>query len=278
MTIETGSIITQTIERLKNFSPQSNVRFHFEPRSGGMIIPVRRSGKYTDQEVLNYIRNVHKQDSYFDSLNPIQQAEFIAEARDILETEKLGGLGITHRSLSQIEEILPGVTERLSEARGNIVILGNGLSTAPEEIMALHDKHEIKPSITLLDLVDPQELLTDIIELKETFIKNKIPFPETYEQDLDRCALLVALIQTEKVKFVHYFLGDSSPPKEAQEADFILNIHGPNEASQEEQISLLNKGGIFITNYRFTQTEDPSVIIEPYFLNHERKGTLVRKV
>jgi len=243
--------IERSQEILDNFNSESGVKFDYKTKEGFRIFPLSINN-ITDEEVIAELYQSKNKNliNYFERSDQEKKGKIIRDYRNILSSGSLGGLSITGRTLDEMVQFVPNLKKRILEKGRNnkIVILGNGLSLAAEEILNLFSEKD-KPEIVLVDVIDYGQLVIDLFELKQLFLKHKLPFPEEYERDFQNAKKLISLIRSRKVKAVKYVVGSSHPPESIKDADIVVNIWGPSSESMDEQLSLLKPDGIMLTNY-----------------------------
>lgn len=170
------------------------------------------------------------------------------------EQKFVGGLGITYRSLFELEMEFSDsernlgyfdttVSRILSMMKSvglptKIVFIGNGLSPAPLEFIKKY-KLESQDQVILTDIIGYRALRDQLIEANLKF-----PLFNLY------ISILNDLIEAEEkgdVKFVRHFFGNNNPiPEDLKNASLVINCNGPNESSLADQLSLLSPRGEFL--------------------------------
>jgi hypothetical protein len=269
------NIISNSENILDNFEPQSAVAFSYD-RGQFMIFP-QRNEIYTDQQLLDRIKHRVGMSEYLSRAADEQIKAVIEDERQNAKLEGVGGFDLTHRTVAEMETILPGLEKRIRNSQGKVVILGNGLSLAPLEIVNLNKNKKDSPVI-IVDFINYKSLLQDLENLQERFRENGLAFPDKYKADLNLSKKLANSIDSGEIMFVNYFIGGSVVPNEIKDASLVINIYGPDETSQEEQISLLAPGGVLIVNEVFEASNDSSIKIDPVIRNGKRVGSLITKI
>lgn len=151
------------------------------------------------------------------------------------------GFGITNRSTKTLENVFPGLIERVNNETGKIVILGNGASDLPVYLAERYRKGFLKDKPVVIDLFEYNLLLADLRVLKSNFLAANIEFP------LERELLAVEAIQEDIKKgdlvSLLYEFGSGHVPEEAKGASLAINILGPSNETHEEQLEVLRQGG-----------------------------------
>jgi len=238
---------TSAEQIVRDFKPTSEVSFHHD--EGRSFIETHRQVEMTDQEAFDYAVETFSLQGITSTFDEEQRKEIIFEGREWKSKENIGGFGITARGLDELEEVIPGVSEELLSQQGKIVFVGNGLSTAPVEILQKLGT-SAAPEIVLVDLFDYGALHQDLKRLKEQFDQKGVQWPNDLNDKLIKSAALVEQIKLGKVKTVKYILGDGNPPEEMRNADLMVNSFGPPEQTLHEQIQCLKVAGRLFTSSR----------------------------
>ncbi len=149
----------------------------------------------------------------------------------LLETRLVGlNFGMTIQDLSrgmpEIEEELPGMTDRLLKSKGaTIAFVGNALSVVPLDVARNN-------AVTIIDQINYKELDEDFRALKN----------KGFEAEMNRLNLLLS---TKNIQFVQYLFGTGQLPKEQYgKYSLVINCFGPpaNKASLPELLTMLSPG------------------------------------
>ncbi|HET8670123.1 MAG TPA: hypothetical protein VFM05_05685, partial [Candidatus Saccharimonadales bacterium] len=159
----------------------------------------------------------------------------------IRHSKGIGGAGITHRQLSRLEQEIPGIQEVLMSTAGKVVFLGNGLSTAPLELLEL--RRDNAPEIVLVDAIDYRLLQTDLHRLQASFDAALIESPPSLRNALVRCNLIVKAESEGRLRIVSHIIGDPGLPPEARDADIAVNVYGPPLTTIDEQLLTVKPEG-----------------------------------
>lgn len=231
----------KSAEIVQKFHPTSEVTFTYDEDRKIIHMRVKREVNMTNVEAKEYAIQEFGLENLRHTFTEEQNSELIVEGKRSKSLENVGGIGITGRNLTDIEEIIPGVTEELLTQTGKIIFLGNGLSTAPVEILEV--QHGALPEVVVLDMFDYRKLLLDLQALKQSFFEEGMSFPADLSDYLLKCSQIVKEIDAGRVKAVEYSLGDGQLPEEAKGADLAINSYGPPNSTFHEQVSCLKVGG-----------------------------------
>lgn len=248
ITNETESYLAAAEDIINKYVPQAEVMFSLN-RQGFRIFPVVNGGNISDEEVDQFIEQCWHYD--IKSLTATHSTSDIAQirlqAREEAVERFVGGADVTYRNLESMAQLIPGLIDEIKKRgkKRKIVILGNGLSLASEEILNLFDEMN-RPMVILVDLINIGKLLKDLLELKKRFAALMLPFPENYEKALMHAQQLLALIDSGKVNYLQYLVGSGNPPDLLKKASIVINTMGPDNVTKAEQQSLLATDGILL--------------------------------
>lgn len=148
-----------------------------------------------------------------------------------------GGVGITNRTIGQVEGIFPGL---MNTGGKKIVFIGNGASTVPLYFAdAVH-------SVIINDAFPIKPLYDDLREIKRFSLQNNSPFP--FLPIFESLERLLEGIRNGRLRKITHIFGTGNPPSAMGEADIIVNCHGPPISTLNEQLSLLDPGGSLFLN------------------------------
>jgi hypothetical protein len=129
---------------------------------------------------------------------------------------------------------------------GKIIFLGNGLSTAPLEILNQRDPSD-QPEMVLLDAIDYRLVQADLLRLKESFDNNLVEAPADLTECLDKCNAIVSAADEGRLSLVSHVVGEDELPEEAKNADVAVNVFGPPISTIDAQIDCLKPSGQLYT-------------------------------
>ncbi len=172
----------------------------------------------------------------------------------------LGGHGITDRTMPQLAEALPTVDQALAAEAGQVVFLGNGLSSAPLDVARRYQEGKRETPPIVADLFDYDRAEDDLRLLQNdldraglsVFTYMGSPLPETIE----RLAAMNEAIRAGEVQVVRHFFGVRQRFP-TQSIALAVNCWGPDASSLPEQLSMMGPGGVFYGN-DFIETPLPS--------------------
>lgn len=259
MSFERGAEKERQIQVIKavlaGYTPtKSGATFSFRDGVNQLIIhsPVREYGSMDDEELIvwyedtyhiNYRELAHK-------MSPEEyRAEVVKEAKYSKQREFIGGLGLTARSLDEVEEEIPTSTKALEHASGRVIFIGNGLSDAPLFLAEKFHGGKIDSPPIIVDMFDYEKLYEDLAEISRRISDMMVPLPFPLEENSVKLGNLIKALRQGDLIAVNYCVGSNSPPEILQGASMIINCHGPATASIEDQLSLLAPGGSLYTTY-----------------------------
>lgn len=258
---------------IKDFKPTGGIDFFHD--DGIIFLETKKTVNMTDQGALDYAIQHFSLQGIKDSLTEDQIQEAVSTARERKSKEGIGGFGITARSLAGIEEMIPGISELLHSQKGKIVFIGNGLSTAPIELLQNKAKDDT-PQIVIADLFSYEDSLRDFQKLRDAFIQDGVIWPSGLNDGMNYCKALCEQINLGKIQAVRYAIGDGSLPDQLQDADIVVNSNGPPESTLNEQIQCLKVGGRLFTNY-INLPETIGVRIEKIALGGKEVASIVTR-
>jgi hypothetical protein len=272
---ENEAVSQRTAEQIaRSFKPTSGVRLVHE--DGRFLLETLRETEMTDQEALDYAIEVFHLQREPATYDEEEKQEMISAGRLQKSRENIGGFGITTRNLLELETVIPGITQELLSEKGRIVFIGNGLSTAPVEILQKMDPNTA-PEIVLVDLFEYSALYQDLLRLRNLFQENGIPWPGDLDDYLAKATALVGPITRGKVKTIRYVFGDGNPPEQIREADLMVNSYGPPKSTMCEQIHCLKRGGRLFT-YQRDVPQASFARIAPIMAPGGKKANIVTRI
>lgn len=206
-------------------------------------------GEPTRQELLEYLGDID--DPFFLSqqyIHTYDDSKLHKIAAKAAGREKIGGLGITRRTLTATIEQLPTLLHHVEQVGDKkIDILGNGLSLAwLELLLLLRKKQSALPQIVLHDAFSYQKLLGQLLELQQTL-------PATWtslrylNDDIVSCQTILEAAEKGTVQICTHIFGYQLPlPPVLQQAELVINVFGPPKSTYPEQLQLLTPTGTFL--------------------------------
>lgn len=166
--------------------------------------------------------------------------------------EQRGGCGIWARTLQEIENELPTVTQELAQARGQVLFLGNGLSDVPLHLADCFQGGKLDRPPVIVDMFSYPALMQDFIRLDEVLRHLSIPpsslvnFTEFYT----KLNSLVLACEGGFLKAIEYFVGSGQAPPILNNSSLIINCFGPSAKTLSEQLRFLAPGGKLLTTQK----------------------------
>jgi len=231
-------------EILRDFKPQSNVKFICIDDDECKHLALCPFVPVSTEEIVKYAsRKLQMSEEQYHNLSEPEKAE----VEKLAAKAPIGGLAITSRSIWELVEIMPELLSCIlnkAQIGGKIVFVGNGLSTAPLELLECLNKRKAEiPEIVLVDVFDYSTLLRDLRNLEQQFIHAEHEFPKDLEELLSKCQELSNAIRERQIKAIKYIVGSGNPPEELNNADLIVNCFGPPPHTTKELMQCLKVGG-----------------------------------
>lgn len=164
----------------------------------------------------------------------------------------IGGVGITNRTLPQIDKEIPGIDQRILDETGKIIVLGNGFSNLPILLAYRFAEGRLKTPTVLVDLFNYSLTLEDLSRLRERILSSGLPIPRNLPVYISTLSRICAQIDAGNLVAEEYYIGSGNPPQSIKNADLAINCFGPSRLSILEQISLLGKTGELYTTSQIT--------------------------
>ena len=223
----------------RRYPTTSGVRLQLAPEDGGLMVDYDTTRHLSDEEVLAAGgRTVDDFETTAERNRAVDHTRFIQNRK------KVGGLGVTSRPLKEINDLVPGIDERLRTEPGKIVFLGNGLSLAPLEVLAQRIDN---PDIVIQDAFDYRRLRDDLAGLQAALAAQGMRAVGV-DAHLARCQTLVDAIDAGRLRAEAFFFDGNSPlPDNLQGASLALNIVGPPPQTTAQQLTCLAPGGRLFT-------------------------------
>lgn len=151
-----------------------------------------------------------------------------------------GGVGITARSLSDIENDDSQIVAELLQVHGKVLIVGNGFSSLPLDLLNrnLNIEH-----IDVIDIFDPNVAIQQIEKICQAYKANDIALPIRLETAL--ATLRQELARGDKITLMSVNLGVE---QFYGKYDYVINIEGPDLGYRYYK-RLLQNGGTLIDTY-----------------------------
>lgn len=159
-----------------------------------------------------------------------------------------GGMAITSRTLADVENTFPSITERLDRTRGKIVFLGNGFSDVPLLYAERYEQKLLEEPTVVADLVNYPFALTRLEWLKQSLQESGFAFP--FENQLATTRRLVTAASYGDLQLVQWLLGHEAVPEIVKEAELAINVFGPPVETLPDQLKILKRQGVLVTTYR----------------------------
>jgi hypothetical protein len=155
-------------------------------------------------------------------------------------TEYVGGVGVTDRTYAQVIEQNPSLKRLLEEVTGNVIILGNGLSSLPLELL---EKNSDITHITIVDIFDIDVTIAQLKKITSLLgaEKSKFVLELTNWQNL-----LGKMQKHPNITFLSAIVGRDSLEDRYGNYDYVINIKGPKNVGHIAQRLLRNENATII--------------------------------
>lgn len=154
----------------------------------------------------------------------------------------IGGSGITARTGEEVEDLLPGITDSVLRANGKVDILGNGLSTAPLDFLKTAHARGQQLQLTLVDCFDYRLLRHDLTAF-QSLLASYGQHEAGLDFQLSQCVKLCDALDAGELTALVHKMGSGPLPDQLLGAALVLNCHGPNMSTLDEQLACLAPGG-----------------------------------
>ncbi len=175
----------------------------------------------------------------------------------------VGGLGITTRSIEEINRLMPYVADELLQEKGKILFLGNGLSCAPLSVA------ENNPTATIIinDIFDYILIQQDLHNISKGLRHNELI--DIFAAERHAVKAINAYIRTGQIHCCNYQFGKNNLPEELLDARLAINCHGPPFSTLDEQLQTLTIGGkLFRTRQQYNEESYPTLDSQKFHTRH----------
>jgi hypothetical protein len=245
---------------------KSNVDFCFNGITIGFNPPpMEINPNYSEEDMFNWAlkkENLEYRLGKEISEDPEIKKSFIDRAKSFLPYEFIGGFGITWRTIAELEEDLPTITESLLKERGKIVFLGNGFSDVPLLVAKRYQAGLVKVPPVVVDIFDYNLVLEDFEIIKDGFLSKNISSPRPMAECHAKVSRLVKAANQGDLQLIRYYVGSGNVPDQIKEASLLINCFGPNIRSIKEQLSMLGKDGELCTSYKLFESIPQTLKVE----------------
>lgn len=162
----------------------------------------------------------------------------------------IGGVGVTGRTLKEMDEEIPGVKQQLEQVTGKIIIAGNGLSAETAKLLGnRYSKAGLSTKSVIVDLFDYPALRDDLADIYEACRYRITDIATEIGKKLASASAISDEIHEGNVESVRYCFGSGDLPEMLLDADLVINCVGPisEGESLKEQLAIVRKGGKLIT-------------------------------
>lgn len=146
--------------------------------------------------------------------------------------------GVTARNMETVIEEYPQIALQLRQPlNGAVIVLGNGFSTLPLELLNL-DRNDIA-SVVIVDRFDLQVVIDQLKNIVKMCKKKMYP-TNYYKKYLEALDFLEALKEDKRVQYVRAYVGVSNLAELYDKFDTVINIWGPSGVDHIEKALLKN--------------------------------------
>jgi len=230
---------------LESLQPtKSGIRYSYDESPNGIVFSSpQRACNMCDTELVTLAESIGMgYDNFRDVMTREEYNRIMAEeVKELKSSKGIGGIGITARTIEEIEKEIPGITSRLYSEKGKVAFIGNGFSNVPVEYSLKHDSR-LEDTPIIVDMFDYEKAYMDLkrlsVEIAHTDIDKKF-----INHNLICAKEIFKAIQREYIRSVTYFFGDKKPPSVLKNCSLVVNCFGPPISTLDEQLDMLMVGG-----------------------------------
>ena len=235
-------------EIASEFQSKSGIRAAYSSYLEFYLLPPPVADETSDEELIAWGRDKH--DVKDEELETDKLEATLRMLRWLKPYDTVGGYGITARDLPTTASECPSLMPYLSQTTGKVLVLGSGFSELAVLLADMYAAEELDEPAVLVDLFDYIAAREDLHHLHDMFTARGLEFPLSVE--LERCDAIAAAIERGDLRAEQYLVGSGSIPAGCQDAQLIVNVYGPPEASAAEQVRMLAPGGTLVTSYNLS--------------------------
>jgi hypothetical protein len=230
---------------LESLQPtKSGIRYSYDESPNGIVFSSpQRACNMCDTELITLAESIGMGYDNFKDLMTREEYNkiMVEEAKELQRSKGIGGIGITARTIEEIEKEIPGITSRLYSERGKVAFIGNGFSNVPVEY-ALRQGHKLGEAPIIIDMFDYEKVYVDLKRLSIELAQKDVD--RTFiEHNLKCVKEIFKAIQREHIRSVKYFFGDKKLPSVLQNCSLVINCFGPPISTLDEQLDMLMVSG-----------------------------------
>lgn len=152
----------------------------------------------------------------------------LSEDRKQRRLKHIGGIGITSRTYEQVIDDYPHLEESLHRVKGDVIILGNGASSLPLELLS---KNSEISHITVVDIFDINVAIGQLSKIITLLTQVKVIFSTELVTAKN---VLENIRDNQKITYFSATVGNDSLDNHFGQYDTVINIVGPRQVSDVE--------------------------------------------